>query len=707
MGTMKHKRRLLDETGQMSIFVALIFQVLFIFFAMVVNIGLIVHDKINLQNAVDFGAYYAAERQSEILNEIAHINYQIRQDYKLLAWRYRVLGTLGRQMSNLDTDIAGMPPARTPPTVQLQDVAYPMRNNEVPAVCVMNTAWDTTVQGAQRENYCFRPYNTTTQLTPITPIIAPWVPGIFGQRASEVFSRSTQLQNCNESGPANWRFTMQIIYGYKLAIATRKQMIFKLRRNLADPNFRDQEEKPVRDGVLNTIRKNLTSTNKEGFDDGYFDVYNGLSHPDCVGPNQNGDRTIVDIPTKPLLVFVNVVGGNACIATLQTHDNYNSLDPNMMNLWDPDRSMRTLAAEPDIQGEQYPEHSSLGFEKNPWCMSYVGVHARSRPRKPFAPFGQPVLLEARSFAQPFGGRIGPWYRNSWNKTSPQSDGPNRVDPLTSPRFVGGTLDGNDLDRLPNFSRYPGDQLGLKSMVALGAQRHILAQFYTNNNALKLRTSNYIHFDQLPSTGDPLAFNLNDPPTQVNSEIALTRQAEIGAVTPDVFDATYFSIDPNFFQNYFQKANASGRYSGMSPVLGRPARTVSDVGSRVGHPVLGPQTVESQIGSSFNGGGSTPSGLDPSLTNGDLRYAIKDWRHLLTGWTLPKAQVFTFPDATFGKCDKVAPPEVMIPGKCAQSGGRVGYSVRLLSRDYLLSDKWNVGGDGVGPSSILNPPDPAF
>src|ERR1700679_743889 len=90
------KKVLLNETGQMSIFVALIFQVLFVLFAMVINIGLLVHDKINLQNAVDLGAYYAAERQSEVLNEIGHINYQLRQDYKLLAWRYRVLGTLGR-----------------------------------------------------------------------------------------------------------------------------------------------------------------------------------------------------------------------------------------------------------------------------------------------------------------------------------------------------------------------------------------------------------------------------------------------------------------------------------------------------------------------------------------------------------------------------------------------------------------------------------
>src|SRR5690606_11934254 len=84
-----------SERGQMAIFIALIFQVLFVFFAMIVNVGLIVHDKINLQNSVDIAAYYAAQRQAEILNAIAHHNYQIRQAWKLLSWRLRVLGDLG------------------------------------------------------------------------------------------------------------------------------------------------------------------------------------------------------------------------------------------------------------------------------------------------------------------------------------------------------------------------------------------------------------------------------------------------------------------------------------------------------------------------------------------------------------------------------------------------------------------------------------
>ena len=62
-------------------------------FGMTINVAMVVHDKINLQNSVDFASLYVAQRQAEMLNAIAHQNYQIRQAYKLMAYRYYVIGT--------------------------------------------------------------------------------------------------------------------------------------------------------------------------------------------------------------------------------------------------------------------------------------------------------------------------------------------------------------------------------------------------------------------------------------------------------------------------------------------------------------------------------------------------------------------------------------------------------------------------------------
>src|SRR3989344_4629926 len=84
-----------NQKGQVAIFVALIFQIIFVFFALLINIGLIVHHKINLQQSTDLAAYYGAMKQAESLNTIAHINFQIKQAWKLLTWRYRIVGTFG------------------------------------------------------------------------------------------------------------------------------------------------------------------------------------------------------------------------------------------------------------------------------------------------------------------------------------------------------------------------------------------------------------------------------------------------------------------------------------------------------------------------------------------------------------------------------------------------------------------------------------
>ncbi|NJL25350.1 MAG: hypothetical protein HC902_09335 [Calothrix sp. SM1_5_4] len=65
---------------------------------------------------------------------------------------------------------------------------------------------------------------------------------------------------------------------------------------------------------------------------------------------------------------------------------------------------------------------SIGVEKNPWYMPYMGVKAQVAPRQIFFPFGDSVELVARAFAKPFGGRIGPWYQSKWDRGAQSSTG---------------------------------------------------------------------------------------------------------------------------------------------------------------------------------------------------------------------------------------------------------------------------------------------
>ena len=84
-------------SGQISIVAAaLMGTTFFLFFAFVVNTGMLVHAKINLQNAADVAAYAGAASQARHLENIGILNYDLRRQYKRFLFRYYVIGNLYR-----------------------------------------------------------------------------------------------------------------------------------------------------------------------------------------------------------------------------------------------------------------------------------------------------------------------------------------------------------------------------------------------------------------------------------------------------------------------------------------------------------------------------------------------------------------------------------------------------------------------------------
>ena len=73
----KIKIKLKNTRGQVAIFALLMFSMIFMFFGMAINIGMLVHHKINLQNAADLAALSAAAEQARILNMIGWEKYQL------------------------------------------------------------------------------------------------------------------------------------------------------------------------------------------------------------------------------------------------------------------------------------------------------------------------------------------------------------------------------------------------------------------------------------------------------------------------------------------------------------------------------------------------------------------------------------------------------------------------------------------------------
>ena len=686
------RRILRNSQGQLAIFVALVFQVLFVLFAMAINVALIVHDKINLQNSVDLAAYYAAAKQAEMLNAIAHQNYQIRQAYKLMAWRYRVQGSAGILQDKEVKAPQFKHPSHFPPNSAGNLVsesewfgASVSQRQWWPAMCIKYTpAWK---DAPPDENVC-KDRNLNVPTIPVIPIVAG-----FNPINVVINSISSNLQHqfdksCQNVGVWNWWFMKATKESFRQDMGNRRAVIEAMARAASRPaeTWVDIDGNSIFAGARTTFYKNLTWSNSTTSpEEIQFEVHNSL------------DRYEADIswlqPIKitPHFMYIDVPFPKGCKTQVK---NYEQPPQNSSNT-DFAFIMGNLGGATfitDRPGTPFPDTSILrlvaGYEKNPWIMSYVSVRAQVKSRQIFHPFGEPVTLTATAYAKPFGGRIGPWYGREWSPGNPQSSG-FKVDVRGQPRTeAGGLMDAQtDPDRLPNYSRFPGDKLGLASRIAQSALRAL-------NAANQFATYDYYDIYKEIKAGDvndPLAWDYNA------NKHPIPRNYEISAIIPDLFDITYYSIDANYWGNYGSRIQANRTQLGIPDnVVIRP-----DLGFREGVPDLRTYSVRDQI----NFAKSTGLQIQKAF------YFTKDHQHLLTSW-LPGPLVNNYSESTdpnipFGKCiqpdyssdpNNPAPPN---PGACIV-GGRVGYSVKLVSGRYLKSDNFLIGsGNTKGP--ILNKP----
>ncbi len=99
----KKKNPSWKERGQLSIFMGMSLLVVVTFLAFVVNVGLFVKAKINLQNSVDAGAYAGAAVQARQLTNIGYLNWEIRNTMKEWLLKYYVFGNIGLDaIQNID-----------------------------------------------------------------------------------------------------------------------------------------------------------------------------------------------------------------------------------------------------------------------------------------------------------------------------------------------------------------------------------------------------------------------------------------------------------------------------------------------------------------------------------------------------------------------------------------------------------------------------
>ena len=706
------------ERGQVAIFVALIFQVLFVFFAMLVNVGLLVHHKINLQNSVDIAAYYGAMKQAEMLNAIAHSNYQIRQSWKLLVFRYRHLGTYGDDNypgARNPANQSGADGQGDPPATGVSNSSNTQDSNMFPSFCITYHPFDFMTTN---ENYC-RHSGEQGQFI----IKTPPVPTHIGTNFLGLISwdqlniqitqniRSSIMQACISKEALSYYQIADFVFAYKRDIANRKRLIITLANQLSSStsDFNDLDGNSVIDGVEKTLSKNLTYQNLSGAQKvngshivKFFNSMGGTAGQTLTPPQWLSDIRIFPIfwsyygvctedalKYQPLAINIGVP-----IPSDLT-------DPSKTPLADGIRQIDLQIQEPGpgASAENLLYASSLGYEKNPWYMPYVAVHAETKPQIPFSPFGT-VTLKATAYAKPFGGMIGPWSGKDWTSASNMSDTGNPNDNIVQPPRMT-TPDGlpnpSDKRYTPDTIRYVGDKIGTQSYLNMYQYSKVLNGIQPQKLSL-LFWSHLVNsnddLEKIGSNGDMLAW-ANAGSDQATAQTM--RNLELQVISPDQYDISYYSIEPDYYRNYYL------RLKKQESTFGFPVR--GDLGQRANDPTLVNFSVKDQIKAAQNF--SNSGGMD--LTTA-LSYFARTPAELLTSYKS------TAPDNTnmdtqnnFGKCavqpQDTDPAVMATPGNCI-AGGRVGYSVKLVDGDFLASSELPLGGLGASPSAIKNPP-PSF
>lgn len=764
-----------NQKGQVAIFVALIFQVIFVFFALLINVGLLVHHKINLQQSTDLAAYYGAMKQAEVMNAIAHVNFQIRQAWKLMTWRYRVLGTFGFMKASTApppttqnfpfefiNEIAGFSYNGKAATTSCPAGAESLGIQDIPFFCLAHAGFN---GWPRTENLCKLNCSDFTSARRINSI--PTAGIVFtpsGGDVSDDIKAAVDQVNINLT---NLCTGLKLTGGSQLArfaasyineTGARSATITMLAQNLSLPveEFLDIEGKKVIEGSVKTFKHNLTEANLTGFkEDENFTAVNGYSQK-CrfIDGKTGGTEFLKKIEFNFINYFIQNCTQTGVLGSGATFDYQpEAIYDNSTGGLTAALTTGPGAITSDLQGvllsllnSQY--YHTIGYEKNPYCVEYYAVKASSEPNIPFLPLKK-IKLTAMATAKPFGGSIGPWYGKQWPKGNQSSvaneaDESSRMDETLPMRNI---TPADDLGNLtatrrtqPNFSLYVGDRLGLRDPDYLAAFHSMLSirdilnygsKNYTNVNMANKQENTglwpaYTNWNNIDNASMPDMRQYDSLASNGNN--IGTRALELAAIAPNQFDVTFYSIDPDFYNNYYRKLyngydairNATSSTSNKNQLRPDFGAVLVDAGNNTQPDPLTERifSVKDQILVKNMVLNKAPNRSGPGWTgqfyNKILNYLISVQSSLLTGWTfLNFSDYDTFPNQpvddaqhtmSFGQCNNAwnntaaalgdiaeeenfrTPMDIEskyppAQGNCV-TGGRTGYSVKLISPSML-------------------------
>ena len=574
-----------NKRGQTVVFIILVFQVLFILFAMSLNVAMVVYDKINLQNSLDLAAYYGAKKQTEVLNAMAHINYQMRQNWKLLAWRYRILGTLAQpegehtsergklywcpQDKNEEASCESNHNNHCRKSADLFRVAgiYPNYCDHQYYTCISQDLWRRGIN-ADDQNFCKL---AEIQITPINalPLTAAFLPEAHKGKAATNLLQNRISASCPMEGLLNWLMTQVFLTHFRLDQKDRKIMMEEI-YNRTLKEGKDLDGNDIFEGAKKVFFGNLTNTNSKNVEN--------LADYSLIEFQSFQQKEFKDLferlDVRPTLLFADVFGefrGTATNCTVKKRVHFEVSDGSVKISFqefikDRIRQGQThlivqiLRNKPDlfdVNQQFYSDEDpfailSLSFFKKKDEILYYGLKSEFdyMDHQIFSlNLSSGIQFKASAFAKAFGASFGPQ--------------PNQSDPFiptqrkdTALQFVVNASDPTLMLYVhqPNFSRWPGDSWGLVDKRLhdpnnnnrwVFLNKHISYDYDFIHRVYSIQ--DYLHLTVFESlAGDPLARIEN------HDFRTFSRLMELMAVYPDLYDVSYYSILGNYHETYFPK-----------------------------------------------------------------------------------------------------------------------------------------------------------
>lgn len=442
-----------SNRGQLSIFMGVTLILVMGMLAFIINVGLFVKAKINLQNAVDAAAFSGAATQSRQLTNIAYLNWEMRNTYKEWMFKYYILGQLGLVKGNnnlSDGVLASRPNAdfilRTPAAEvsgNLSEVGFDKYN--VPTICIHNNSSNDI---CTLYNLPGIPRFQALGVAGVSEIHEAFVNKLVEEKASNCVDR-TQI---NFLAALSWAYSSGIkaIPGapliatnragawpeaLELAMRMRNLEMIVNRPPMANINYMNM-------GSLSTVGANIGFNERpaKAFMSAFRNLGGGKYKDNLGGSSASGGApdelaatfTMTEIAPQPfqasemsvsgfLIPSTFTYPGESSITALTKH--YLDLQAVPINFATMFSTFATTANEfePNVQMESSCFVSKtalpvpgylLGFVKNPTVLTYYAVKGEAQftglffPRLPGSEVGS-FKLTAYAAAKPYGGRIGP------------------------------------------------------------------------------------------------------------------------------------------------------------------------------------------------------------------------------------------------------------------------------------------------------------